>query len=139
MLGALRVKDIAEPSQSWKSVSPENQARARGNAHFLNAHDLNDEDILPSDERVFLGAKEYSRRFLRPIDLGATKPSGIMYRAFTSSRGSLLTYGMQPSWQSSLRSCRRIWDLRNPADLTRAGLVRSAILQAENFDLLRDI
>lgn len=134
LLGALRVEEIAEAGQSLDLVSPRNRSRASRNAHFLSGH-----GVVPEEERVFLGAARYSKRFSRPIDLAVTKPSGIMYRAFTSSGGSLLSYGTTPSWRSSLRSCRRIWDLRDRADRNRAELVRDAILGSDGFDLLRDM
>ena len=134
LLGALCVEEIAEPGQILQRVSRKNRARASRNAHFLSGH-----GVVPRDERVFLGATGYSKQFSRPVDLEVTKPSGLVYRAFTSSHGSLLSYGVSPSWRSSLRSCRRIWDLRDHADCTRVQLVRDAILQSEGFDLLKDI
>ena len=134
LLGTLRVEEIAEPGQSLQLVSARNRSRASRNAHFMNGH-----GVVPRDERIFLGANRYSKRFSRPVDLVVTKRSGIMYTAFTSSRGSLLSYGTAPSWRSSLRSCRRIWDLRDRADRSRAEIVRDAILRAEGFDMLKDV
>ncbi|MBI1731808.1 MAG: hypothetical protein HYR49_03435 [Gammaproteobacteria bacterium] len=133
LLGALRVEEIAESGQSLQRVSSRNRARAARNAHFLSGH-----GVAPKDERVFLGAGRYSTRFSRPVDLAVSKPSGLIYRAFTSSGGALLSYGMSPSWRSSLRSCRKIWDLRDRADRARAKLVRDAILRSDGFDLLKD-
>ena len=134
LLGTLRVEEIAEPDQSLQLVSARNRSRASRNAHFLNAL-----GVVPKDERIFIGARRYSKRFSRPVDLAVTKPSGIMYMAFTSSRGSLLSYGTSPSWRSSLRSCRRIWDLRDRSDCSRAEVVRDAILRSEGFDMLKDV
>jgi len=134
LLGALRVEEIATPGQRLSQVSEHNRLRAGRNAHFAHAI-----GVLPENEWVFLGAPRYSKRFSRAVDLEVTSPSGLMYRAFTSSKGELLAYGGRPSWRSSLRSCRKIWDLSDPAARAVAEVVRKAIRTSTGFDFLEDL
>jgi hypothetical protein len=132
LLGALRVEEIATPGQRLDQVSKHNRPRAGRNSHFARG-------VLKKDNWVFLGAFRYSTRFSRPVDLAVTSPSGLMYSAFTSAAGELLASSGRPSWRSSLRSCRKIWDLRDPAARARAELVREAIRTSTGFDLLEDV
>jgi len=134
LFGALRVEEIAVPGQSVQQVSEHNRLRAGRNAHFVKGAGA----LLPN-EHVFLGAPRYSNRFSRAVDLEVTSPSGLIYRSFTSSKGSLLTLDGKPRWSSSLRSCRKIWDLSDPVARTRATIVREAIVMRSDFDFLKDL
>jgi hypothetical protein len=134
LFGAFRVEEIAVPGQSVDQVSEHNRLRAGRNAHFVKGTGL----LLPN-ERVLLGASQYSNRFSRAVDLEVTIPSCLIYRAFTSSKGALLTPEGNPSWISSLRSCRRMWDLRNPVARARADILREAIFTRNGFDFLEDV
>jgi hypothetical protein len=137
LFGALSVEEIVEPQQSLQQVSVQNRKRASCNAHFARAAD----GILPPKERIFLGTPERSRRFTQAVDLGVNNRSGLVYRAFTSANGCLLTFNRdKPTGVISyLRSCRRMWDLGNAVDRARATIVRDAILRHNNFDLLEDV
>jgi hypothetical protein len=134
LFGALRVEETTVPGQSVQQVSEHNRLRAGRNAHFVKGAGL----LLPN-ERVFLGAPRYSNRFSRAVDLEVTRPSGLMYTTFTSSKGDLLTPDGNPSWISSLRSCRKIWDLSDPVARSRAHIVREAIVTRTRFDFLEDL
>ena len=134
LLGALRVEEIAVPGQSLQQVSDHNRTRASANPHFLQGG-----GVLPPNEHVFLGAPRYSSKFSRAIDLAVTNPVGLMYSAFTSSDGKVLVHDRQPSWRSSLRSCRGIWDLSDAGARARAFIVREAIMASTDFDLLEHL
>jgi len=134
LVGAIRVEEIAIPGQSAQEVSKANRPRASRNAHFVKGA-----GVMQPNERVFLGARRYSQRFERVVDLEVTRPSGLLYKAFTSSEGVLLTPDRKPSWRSSLRSCRKIWDLREPAACARAHIVCEAIVTRAGFDILQDL
>lgn len=134
LFGALRVEEIALPGQSVQEVSEHNRLRASRNAHFVKGAGR----LLPN-ERVFLGAPRYSNRFSRAVDVEVTRPSGLIYTTFTSAKGALLTLDGNPSWSSSLRSCRKIWDLSDPEARTRAHIVREAIVARTGFDFLADL
>jgi hypothetical protein len=134
LMGALRVEEIAEPGQSLQHVSGQNRNRASQNAHFRRSTGR-----LPQDERVFLGAAPYSAKFAQAVDLQVHDHAGLMYQAFTSAAGNLLQRDTPPHWGSSLRSCRRMWDLAIPTERTRATLVRDAIRDRTGFDLLAHV
>jgi len=134
LLGALRVEEIAVPGQAVQQVTEPNRSRAGRNAHFVHGA-----GILPKHDWVWLGTPRYSRKFSRAVDLAVASPSGLMYTAFTSSKGVLLTRDAKPSWRSSLRTCRKVCDLNDPADRARAEIVRKEILTQSNFDLLEDL
>jgi Nucleotide modification associated domain 3 len=134
LFGSFRVQEIVQPEQSVQSVSMENQDRARRNAHFMEAGDK----LLPG-HHVFLGDQDHSRQFERAVDLEVTSSSGLIYQTFTSSQGALLTRDGSPSWKSSLRSCRKMWDLDDPVSRSRAQIVADAIKKQADFDLLKGL
>lgn len=134
LFGALRVEEIALPGQSVQQVSEHNRFRASRNAHFVNGGGL-----LPSNNRVFLGDPRFSSRFLRAVDLEVRNSSGLIYTAFTSANGAQLSKDEKPSWKSSLRSCRKIWDLKDHAARSRAQIVSDAILKQADFDFLEGL
>ncbi|CAK6695303.1 hypothetical protein [Synechococcus sp. CBW1107] len=134
LFGALRVEEIADREQTVQQVSEHNRLRAGRNAHFVQGGGL-----LPKNNRVFLGDPRYSSRFSRAVDLETSISSGLIYRAFTSSNGDLLTRGRRPLWSSSLRSCRKIWDLNDPVARSRAQIVGEVIVKQSDFDFLEDL
>ena len=133
LLGAFRVEEIAADGQSVQEVSEQNRTRAARNPH------LRGRDHVKPGQRVFLGAPRYSRRFARAVDLGVADPSGLLYSAFTASDGNMLVHGGRPAWSSSLRSCRKMWNLSLPMDRARALRVRDAIVDATGFDLMEPL
>jgi hypothetical protein len=134
LFGALRVEEIAIPGQSLHQVSEHNRLRAGKNAHFVKGGGL-----LPLNNYVFLGNPRYSSKFLRAVDLEVDNSSGLVYRAFTSAKGGLLAWDQKPSWRSSLRSCRKIWDLKDHAARSRAQIVSDVILEQTGFDFLENL
>jgi hypothetical protein len=132
LFGALRVEEIVGP-HNIDAVDPQYIARAQQNIHFQNHH-------LPANERVFLGNPQSSRRFDRAVDLGVQGPHGLIYQALTSANGNPLYFNGNPHWYSSLRACRKMWDLNDPRQLERAERARDAI-QNDNphFDLLEGV
>lgn len=134
LFGSFRVQEIVRPEQSVQSVRMENQDRARRNAHFMEAG----EKLLPG-HHVFLGDQDHSRQLERAVDLEVTSLSGLIYQAFTSSQGALLTRDGRPSWNCSLRSCRKMWDLDDPVSRSRAQIVADAIKKQADFDLLKGL
>jgi hypothetical protein len=131
LFGTLRVEEIAEPGQSLRQVSQQNRGRAAQNAHFVRGA-----GVLPPGERVFLGVPDRSSCFSRAVDLEVHMAEGLLYRAFTSANGCLLSIDGRPRWRSSLRACRRIWDLDDRGDRARALLVRDAVRDRTGFDFL---
>ena len=62
-----------------------------------------------------------------------------MYKSFHSSKGKPLSLNGSPLWYSSLRPCRKMWDLKDGKQLELARLVRDAIrMDNEDVDLLKD-
>lgn len=130
LLGALRVEEVLRGGHPVSSLSQTAQARAALNAH------LEGDDRLREDHRVFVGDLNRSRLFSRAISLGVSVPDGLIYRAFTAASGNALSFSRTPPWQSSLRSCRKMWNLEAAEDRARAELVREAISARNDFDLL---
>lgn len=129
VLGAIRVQDIVTDRASLACLSARVQARARANAHLDGGRDL------AAGHRVFVGELARSERFQRAVDLGAAERDGLLYRAITAADGSALTHGGSPPWSSSLRACRRMWDLSDATDRARAKLVQRAIGSLNDYDL----
>lgn len=134
LFGALRVEEIAVPGQSLNQVSERNRPRAGKNAHFINGNGL-----LQQDNYVYLGDPRFSSRFVPAVDLEVEKSSGLIYRAFPSAKGALLGWKGNPSWKSSLRSCRKIWDLNDHAAQSRAEIASEIIREQTGFDLLKEL
>ncbi|MCT0199998.1 hypothetical protein KQ313_09935 [Synechococcus sp. CS-1325] len=134
LFGALHVEEIAVSEQLVQQVSKHNRMRASRNAHFVNGG-----GILPHNNRVFLGDPLFSSRFLRAVDLEVAISSGLIYKGFTSAKGVHLSSDGSPSWKSSLRSCRMIWDLNDHAARRRAQIVGAAILKQSDFDFLEGL
>jgi hypothetical protein len=130
LLGALRVEEILRFGRLPAGLPEESVRRALLNAHFGGGN------CLDSDHHVFIGHKGWSRRFERAVDLGVESTDGLVYRAFASANGDALTFNGKPSWNSSLRSCRAMWNLDVEVDRGRAQLVRDAIRAKNHFDLL---
>lgn len=134
LLGALRVEEIGEEGESVRQLA--NRDRASKNAHFARGG-----GILRTGkrERVFVGETRYSKLFPRAVDLEVKSRDGLLYRAFTSADGKLLKIYGTPSWRSSLRSCRKMWDLNDHVQRKRAEIVRDVILKRTDYDLLRNL
>ena len=130
LLGAIRVQHIVHDRASLMLLSRTEQARARANAHLDGGSDLDD------GHRIFLGNPTSSIRFARAVDLEASRPDGLLYKAFTSADRSPLACNSKPHWSSSLRTCRKMWDLNDSADLARARLVRREIKRLNDYELL---
>jgi hypothetical protein len=132
LLGTLRVEDIIKGRKKVDEVSKSIRHRAQQNIHFSNG-------VLPDEEFVFLGAKKYSQRFSKAIDLGIDDENGLVYKAFTFADGKLLCCKGEPRWYRSLRACRKMWDLSDSKQCELAEHVRDAI-QKDNksFDMLKD-
>ncbi len=129
LLGAIRVQEIVTDRASLARLSAREQTRALANAHLDGGSEL------AHGHRVFVGELARSEPFQRAVDLGAAERDGLLYRALTAADGRALTHGGIPPWSSSLRACRRMWDLSDPGDRARAKLVQRAIGRVNDFDL----
>lgn len=127
LIGALRVHEILEAGQRPEDAKA--SRRARQNVHFRTGK-------LDSGHRVFVGCPRYSLRFPKAVDLEIAKASGLLYRTIRTARGAALRLNGKPRWNSSLRSCRVIWDLANSESRGRAEIARDAILCQTGYDVL---
>lgn len=134
LFGGFRVEEIAVPGQVLHQVSERNRPRAEKNGHYINGS-----GILQQDNYVFLGDPSFSSRFVQAVDLEVEKSSGLIYRVFSSAKGALLAWKGNPSWKSSLRSCRKILDLNDQVARSRAEIVSDVIHEQTGFDLLRGL
>ena len=132
LFGALRIAEIIYGGQRATQVRPENVARARQNVHFVNGP-------LPQTHRVFIGDQQYSTRFQRAVDLEVNRENGLLYRTIRTAGGQPLALNGTPKWNSSLRSCRPIWDLRVANDRQLAQTVCDAIAAINDYNLLADM
>jgi hypothetical protein len=129
MIGALRVREILEAGQRAADASPSRIKRARRNVHFYRGE-------LDPGNRVFIGCTRYSRLFPVAVDLEVGKRSGLLYRTIRTASGNVLALGGKPDWNSSLRSCRPVWDLADPKSRRLAQIARDRIHQRTGYDLL---
>jgi hypothetical protein len=134
LFGAMRVEAMVHADQPLDSLSDANRLRASSNAHVKEGGGR-----LPADHVVFLGDGAGSARFTPAVDLEVRNPSGLLYRAFTDATGALLAPDRGPSWKSSLRSCRKLWDLEDAAARSRAQIVADAVKKQTGFDLLHGL
>ena len=134
LLGAMRVGKIVKDNQEIEELCPDLRCRVKNNAHVRN-------DTMLPNHRVFLGDKQHSRLFDKAVALWVPKSnsqneweSSLMYKNFRAAKGQCLSLNDSPRWSSSLRTCRKIWDLSR-----REECVHKAI-RADNpdFDLLKD-
>jgi hypothetical protein len=133
LLGALRVAEILVGGQTPEDAHADHVPRARRNVHF-------NDGVLRATDRVFVADPEYSTLFTTAVDLEVGNEQGLVYSAMRTATGLRLCRNGSPKWSSSLRACRRMWDLDDPEHWQRAQLVRNAILaDNNNYDLLRDI
>jgi len=132
LFGALRVSEILHGGQRATHARSENVARARRNVHFVGGP-------LPQTHRVFIGDPQYSTRFGHAVDLQVYREDGLLYRTIRTADGQALTLNGTPKWNSSLRSCRPIWDLDAAKDLRLARTARDAIAATNDYNLLADI
>jgi len=134
LFGAMRVEAMVRADQPLDNLSETNHLRASRNAHVQDGG-----GTLPADHVVFLGDGAGSVRFTPAVDLDVSNPSGLLYRAFTDANGTPLAPDRRPSWKSSLRSCRKLWDLEDAAARSRAQIVADAVKNQTGFDLLRGL
>ena len=132
LIGALRIGEILEAGDTAKDAKSANTARASKNAHLADG-------IIGDGQRVFIGSKRYSKLFPRAVDLQTTRGSGLLYRTIRAASGRRLGLRSKIPWNSSTRTCRVIWDLKNPEHFGRARIARNAILRHTGYDLLRDL
>ncbi len=129
LIGALRVREILEPGQRSSDASPSRSKRARHNVHFYRGE-------LDPEHRVFIGCTRYSQLFPVAVDFEIGKRSGLLYRTIRTAGGQALTPGGKPDWNSSLRTCRPIWDLADTKSRRLAQIVRDRIYDTSDYDLL---
>lgn len=133
LLGALRVKEIVKRKQHINNLAPADRCRALKNAHYLNGD-------IPQGNRIFVGERNRSHPglFERAVDLEVRTPDcGLVYQAFRAADGRHLSLNGTPRLFSSLRACRKMWDLEQHR---RAEIVRDAIQNVNNdLDLLEDV
>jgi len=131
LFGAFRVAEILFGGQRVTQALPEHVDRARRNVHFTHGP-------LPKTHRVFIGDSRYSTQFVRAVDLEVNREEGLLYRTIRTANGQPLTINGTPKWNSSLRSCRPVWDLDIQTDCRLACVVRDAIMAANDYNLLAD-
>jgi len=142
LLGALRVAEIVKTKQDIENLAPADQRSVLENAHCLNGRWL-------TGERVFLGEenKKHSRLFDKSVEFWVPKmeqkyesnkwKNSLLYRTCRAADGNCLSLKGSPRWYSSLRPCRKMWDLNNSEQRERAEIVRDAIQKVnKDFDLL---
>jgi hypothetical protein len=129
LIGALRVREILEAGQRPGDASASRIERARRNVHFYRGE-------LDPENRVFIGCTRYSRLFPVAIDLEVGKRSGLLCRTIRTASGHVLAPGSKPNWNSSLRSCRAIWDLDDSNSRRLCQIARDWIYERTRYDLL---
>ena len=139
LLGAMRVEQVVEGGEKLEELSPELRCRVNRNAHCCNGK-------VPTNRRVFLGDEQHSRLFDKAVALWVPRSnsqdeweSSLMYKKLRSADGQCLSLNCSPRWSSSLRACRKMWDLDKPKERKLAERVRDAIQKYnKDFDLLKD-
>jgi hypothetical protein len=155
LIGAMRVQKVIVANSTLESLSdgersgietperlsPDERCRIEKNVHFKDRR-------LPTDHWVFLGYhnKEYSRLFDKAVPLWVPNSNtgdgwerSLMHRCFRSADEHRLRLKISPRWSSSLRTCRKMWDMRYSEQRKRAKSVRDAIRNHnKDFDLLKN-
>ena len=129
LIGVLRVREILEAGQRPANAKPSRIARARRNVHFYRGE-------LDPGNRVFIGCTRYSRLFPVAVNLEVGNRSGLLYTTIRTAKGTALRLGAKPDWNSSLRSCRPVWDLSDPKSRALAHIARDRIYEKTGYDLL---
>jgi hypothetical protein len=124
-------------------LSLDERCRIKKNAHF-------DDNRIPTNHWIFLGDKDkkHSRLFDKAVELWVPKTdqkseskfkAGLLYKTFKTDKERCLSLNGSPRWYSSIRTCRKMWDLSDSEQHKPAECVRDAI-RADNpdFDLLKD-
>jgi hypothetical protein len=132
LFGAIRIEGIIEGGTRSRDVPRRFKSRTSRNAHFIRG-------MVPYGHRVFIGERRYSSKFQRAVPLDFHRPNGLAYRTCTDSATNLLTHRGKPHWRSSLRGCRRMWDLENRIQRARANVVRRAIERLNRIDIFADV
>jgi len=133
LFGSLRIQHVLSADTDVSLLEDRDRERAFKNIHFWG------QKKLPTNDRVFVGHRDYSCLFSKAVDLGAHDDSGLLYKVFTAANGSRLGRNGRPKWFSSLRSCRVVLELGKPEHRQRAEMLRDAIMMQANFDLFKDI
>ena len=129
LVGALRIEEILVEGQSPRDALPRNRWRAKANAHFGGV-------TLYKGEIVFIGDQKKSALFDNAVPLVTELDrSSLLYRTFRTKAGEPLPLKGK-HWSSYTRSCRAICDLDDAEGRERAGILRDAILEHNDYDLL---
>jgi hypothetical protein len=132
LFGAFRVEEVlVQRQRPTDARTPDNRKRASQNVHFYRG-------ILDTGNRVFIGSRRYSKRFPKAVPF-YTEDSRLLFDTVRTRGGQHVRIHSRPRWISSTRPCRAVWDLGMSAQRLRAKIIRDAILQHTDYDLLRDI
>jgi hypothetical protein len=123
------VREILEAGQRPTDAKPSRIARARQSVHFYRGK-------LDPGNRLFIGRTRYSRRFPVAVDLEVGRRRGLLYRTILTAKGAPPRLGVKPDWNSSLRSCRPVWNLAEARGRALARIVRDRICRRTGYDLL---
>ncbi len=132
LIGALRIDEYLSAGQSADDAKPNNRHRASENAHFWG-------DTLNYGNMVFVGDTRRSKLFDFAIPF-VTKisKSSLLYRAVRTSKGDRLPLTGK-HWSGYTRSCRSICDLNESDGRRRAEILRDAVAERNDFDILADL
>ncbi len=132
LIGALRIEEILTAGQSAQDVKTANRLRASQNAHFWGEN-------LDDGHMVFLGDTQHSAlfQFAVPFVTQMSK-SCLLYRAVRTAQGDYLPLS-GGKWSSYIRSCRTICNLDDFDGRERAEILRDAIAEENDYDLLADL
>ena len=129
LIGSLRVEEILREGDSPSDASASNCLRAEYNAHFSSSR-------LEEGHVVFIGDVRHSRLFEYAVPF-VTKltRSSLLYRSFRTAAGERLPLSGK-HWSGYTRSCRVICELDDADGRRRATILRDAIAERNDFDLL---
>jgi hypothetical protein len=133
LIGSLRVEEILFfPGDSLSDVSSRNRERAACNVHFRT-------NTLADGNIVFIGDLKHSRLFEYAVPLvrNLTR-STLLYRIFRTANGERLPL-IGKHWNSYTRTCRAICDLDDHDGHRRAVILRDAIAELNDFNLLANV
>ena len=132
LIGALKIDEILGAGQTAQDAKPENRLRASQNAHFWG-------ETLEEGHMVFLGDNRLSALFEFAVPF-VTKMSKscLLYRTVRTAKGEHLPL-LGGKWSSYIRSCRAICDLDEADGAKRAELLRNAIADQNDYDLLAEL
>lgn len=130
LIGAIRIDEVLWEGQTADEAKARNRTRAAYNSHFYD-----DDEPLAEGNAVFIGERRHSALFDYAVPLvKKLNRSSLMYRTFRTAAGKPLP--LDKHWSSYTRSCRAICDLETADGLRRARILRDAIADLNDFDLL---